>query len=99
VPVPGAFLFSGDRIMRIQGRTLHPATLAERRVVKSFGYDMLRVRRGINPFVIARQVRKIALGVGGDLPALKALLKKNGPAVPVELPDSTSLPRVDERAA
>lgn len=84
--------------MRIQGRTLHPATLAERRVVKSLDHDMLRVRRGINPFVVARQVRKIALGLGGDLPALKALLKRNAPPVPVELPDSTSEPR-GERAA
>ena len=84
--------------MRIQGRTLHPATLAERRVLKSLGHDMLRVRRGINPFVIARQVRKIALGLGGDLPALRTLLKKNIPTVPAELPDSTTEPR-GERAA
>lgn len=84
--------------MRIQGRTLHPATLAERRVLKSLGHDMLRIRRGINPFVVARQVRKIALGLGGDLPALRSLLKKNAPPVPVELPDSTTEPR-GERAA
>lgn len=84
--------------MRIQGRTLHPATLAERRVLKSLGYDMLRVRRGLNPFVVARQVRKIALGLGGNLPALRSLLRKNNPAVPMELPDSTSEPR-GERAA
>ena len=84
--------------MKIKGRTLFPATLAERRVVKSLGHDMLRVRRGINPFVVARQVRKIALGLGGDLPALRSLLRKKNPAVPVELPDSTSEPR-GERAA
>ena len=84
--------------MRIKGRTLLPATLAERRVVKSLGHDMLRVRRGINPFVVARQVRKIALGLGGDLPALRSLLKKNTPPVPAELPDSTTEPR-GERAA
>ena len=84
--------------MRIQGRTLHPATLAERRVLKSLGHDMLRVRRGINPFVVARQVRKIALGLGGDLPALRSLLAKNNPA-PVELPDSTSEPRGGQHAA
>jgi hypothetical protein len=85
--------------MRIQGRTLHPATLAERRVLKSLGHDMLRVRRGINPFVIARQIHKIALGLGGDLPALRTLLGKNRPAVPVELPDSTSEPRGGQHAA
>ena len=85
--------------MRIQGRTLHPATLAERRVVKSLGHDMLRIRRGLNPFVVARQVRKLALGLGGDLPALKALLKKMTPPVHLELPDSTGEPRNGERAA
>jgi hypothetical protein len=99
LPVVGALLhFRRLKVMRIQGRTLHPATLAERRIVKSLGYDMLRVRRGINPFVVARQVRKLALGLGGDLPALKSLLKKNNAAVPVALPDSTSEPR-GERAA
>ena len=79
--------------MRIKGRTLLPATLAERRVLQSLGHDMLHVRRGINPFVVARQVRKIALGLGGDLPALRSLLRKNTPTTPVELPDSTSEPR------
>lgn len=67
-------------------------------MLKSLGHDMLRVRRGINPFVIARQVRKIALGRDGDLPALRSLLKKNIPTVPAELPDSTTEPR-GERAA
>lgn len=84
--------------MRIQGRTLHPATLAERRVLRSLGHEMLRVRRGINPFVVARQVRKIALGLGGDLPALRCLVRRSIPTVPLELPDSTTEPR-GERAA
>jgi hypothetical protein len=84
--------------MRIQGRLLRPSTLAERRVLKSLGLDSLRVPRRLNPFAVARQVKKVALGTGGDLPALRTLLTKNArPAV--DLPDSTPLPRGDERAA
>ena len=86
--------------MRIQGRNLRPSDLAERRVLKTLGVDMLRVHRGLNPFMVARHIRRLAQGRGGDLPALRALLqKKNVPVVPVDLPDSTSLPRDDVRAA
>jgi hypothetical protein len=84
--------------MRIQGRLLRPSTLAERRVLKSLGLDSLRVPRRLNPFAVARQVKKVALGTGGDLPALRALLTKNARPV-FDLPDSTPLPRGDERAA
>ena len=87
--------------MRIQGRLLRASNLAERRVLKALGVDVLRIRRGFNPFVIARHVQKLAAGVGGDLPALRTLLKKNErrPSPALELPDSTSAPRGDERAA
>jgi len=86
--------------MRIQGRTLRASTLAERRVLKTLGLDSLRVRRGLNPFAIARQVKRVALGTGGNLPALRALVQRNARSAPVpELPDSTPLPRDDERAA
>jgi len=86
--------------MRIQGRNLRPSTLAERRVLKTLGFDMLRVHRGLNPFMVARHIRKLATGRSGDLPALRMLLqKKNNKPAGCELPDSTSLPCVDERAA
>lgn len=64
--------------MRIQGRVLRPSTLAERRVVLSLGDDHIKVRRGLNPFVVARHVRKLALGHGGDLPELRTLLARSG---------------------
>jgi hypothetical protein len=67
-------------------------------VLKSLGLDSLRVPRRLNPFAVARQLRKVALGTGGDLPALRALLSKRERPV-VDLPDSTPLPRGDERAA
>jgi len=61
--------------MRVQGRTLRPSNLAERRVLKALGVDFLRVPRRANPFAIARHVKRLASGRGGDLPALKALPK------------------------
>jgi hypothetical protein len=86
--------------MRIQGRCLRPSNLAERRVLKTLGHDSLRIRRGLNPFAIGRMVKKVAAGAGGNLPALRALLQKNERPAPVpQLPDSTSEPRGDERAA
>jgi hypothetical protein len=86
--------------MRIQGRCLRPSNLAERRVLKTLGLDSLRVRRGLNPFAVARLVKKIAVGTGGNLPALRTLLQRNARPTPAtELPDSTSQPRGDERAA
>ena len=92
--------------MRIQGRLLRPSTLAERRILKALGTDVLRVPRKLNPFAVARHIRKIAAGTGGNLPELKAMLaiapaRANAPvmtAVPdmpvvSSLPDSTSEPR------
>ena len=76
--------------MRIQGRLLRASNLAERRVLKSLGLDVLRVPRKLNPFSIARHVKKIATGTGGDLPGLRALLKKPRLPTPPALPYSTS---------
>jgi hypothetical protein len=97
------FFHSVERIlpMRIHGRVLRPSNLAERRVLKSLGFDMLRVRRGLNPFIVCRHVNKLATGRGGDMLALRALLQRNTRATPItlDLPDSTPEPRGDERAA
>ena len=38
--------------MRINGRTLRPSTLAERRIMFSLGIPSIRVPRGTNPFVV-----------------------------------------------
>jgi hypothetical protein len=74
--------------------------LAERRVLKSLGVDFVRVSRRLNPFAIARHIKRLASGRGGDLPALKALLAKTRSPAPV-LPDSTTEPPPDgeQRAA
>jgi hypothetical protein len=84
--------------MRIQGRILRASDLRERRVLLSLGIDHLnfRVPRRLNPFAVARHIKRLASGRGGDLPALKAMLaKKVSPAPPV-LPDSTTAPRSDD---
>jgi hypothetical protein len=90
--------------MRIQGRVLRASNLAERRVLKSLGLDELRVPRKLNPFAVARHVRKIASGTGGSLPELRTMLAKRPVATPdmpvvPTLPDSTSIPRDEARAA
>jgi hypothetical protein len=87
--------------MRIQGRILRASNLAERRVLKTLGVDSLRIPRRSNPFAVARHIKRLASGRGGDMPALKALLAKKTPWMPPALPDSTSEPRTDgeQRAA
>ncbi len=62
--------------MRIQGRQLRPSNLAERRILKALGTDVLRVPRKLNPFAVARHIRKLAAGTGGNLPELRAMLVK-----------------------
>jgi len=81
--------------MRIQGRILRASNLAERRVLLALGVDHhnFKVSRRLNPFIVARHVRKLAAG-RGDMPALKALLEKTWVPAPV-LPDSTTQPRSD----
>jgi hypothetical protein len=87
--------------MRIQGRILRASNLAERRVLLALGVDHhnFKVSRRLNPFIVARHVRKLAAG-RGDMPALKALLDRTRVPAPV-MPDSTSEPRTDgeQRAA
>ena len=46
--------------MRVNGRTLRPSNLAERRLLSSLGVDSIRVPRDMNPFAAARRVRRAA---------------------------------------
>ena len=46
--------------MRIQGRVIRPSTLAERRLMFTFGVPFIRVPRGTNPFVVARRFARAA---------------------------------------
>jgi hypothetical protein len=82
--------------MRIQGRLLRPQNLAERRILKSLGLDFVRVPRRLNPYAVARLVRRMSFG-GEDMRKVKhmlrigrpQLLEPSAPQQPT-LPDSTS---------
>jgi len=64
--------------MRIQGRTLRPSNLAERRLLlSSLGTQTLRVPRKANPYLIARRLERAAKGNHPDVLFVCELL--NGP--------------------
>ena len=45
---------------RIVGRKLYPSDLSERRVLQGLGVDMLRIPRQMNPYIVARRLRRAA---------------------------------------
>lgn len=77
--------------MRINGRTLRPSTLAERRLLLSLGTDALRVPRDMNPFTVARRLRRAARGQSPDQDFARELaaskMKKKLGEVPLPSPD------------
>lgn len=82
--------------MRINGRTLRPSTMAERRLLISLGAAAvgLRVPRNMNPFTVARRLRRAAKGITPDhdfARDLAAKMKKQGPVeAPGPSPDLDS---------
>lgn len=83
---------------RIRGRIIRPSTLAERRVLKSIGVDILRVPRGENPFVAMRLLKRLASPANPDVLGLKKMRevdrdrRPHFPVDPYELPSDTSGP-------
>jgi hypothetical protein len=76
--------------MRINGRTLRPSTLAERRLLLSLGTEALRVPRDMNPFTVARRLQRAARGANPDhdfARELAAKMKKKLGEVPLPSPD------------
>ena len=76
--------------MRINGRTLRPSNLAERRFLLSLGTDALRVPRDLNPFAVARRLSRAAKGapIDHDFARSLAARSKNNPFyVPAPSPD------------
>jgi len=63
--------------MRINGRLLRPSTLAERRVLKGFGVDYIRVPRRHNPYAVARQVQRLARGAVAELQIVKEVIEED----------------------
>jgi hypothetical protein len=76
--------------MRVCGRTLRPSNLAERRLLLSLGTDALRVPRDMNPFTVARRLRRVVKGTTPDhdfARALAAKAKKSPLDIPAPSPD------------
>ena len=65
--------------MRIQGRTLRPSNLAERRLLlSSLGTQALRVPRSANPYLIARRLERAAKGNHPDILFVSDVLNRAG---------------------
>ncbi len=45
---------------RIRGRVIRPQTLAERRVMANLGVQSIRCPRGVNPYMVARRLKRCA---------------------------------------
>ena len=78
---------------RIQGRTLRPSTLAERRYLLSLGVDTvagLRLPRSKNPYQVARVLQRLAEGVSPDANLVRKIVETNKARAFVQLPFSTS---------
>jgi hypothetical protein len=77
--------------MRVNGRTLRPSTLAERRLLLSFGVESLRVPRRLNPYTVARRIRRLARGDTPEHLFLRELVdagkKKMSEDIPTPSPD------------
>jgi hypothetical protein len=87
--------------MRVNGRTLRPATLAERRLLSAFGQSDLRVPRGMNAFVAARRLGRLARYAGPDGEFLRHLLtiqKKPFVPEPSPAPDQAEPVELDAHA-
>jgi hypothetical protein len=83
----GALLFPERSFtMRVNGRTLRPSTLAERRLLISLGTDVLRVPRNMNPFTVARRLRRAAKGVTPDHDFARELVAKTKRVQPGDVP-------------
>lgn len=75
--------------MYVTGRTVRARTLAERRLLLSkFGQHTLRVPRGINPFMVARKLRRVANGESAELLFVReTLARRPRPSPPTPSPD------------
>lgn len=83
--------------MRVNGRLLRPSTLAERRLLKGFGIDSLRVPRSHNPYAVARQIQRLARGSTAELQIIREVIeqdRRRPPSLPFPWPNPihTNLP-------
>ena len=78
--------------MRVNGRTLRPSNLRERRVLLAIGINPvtgLRVPRSENPFAVARTIQRLCRD-NDDVQFLRMLARKNKPFEPKPSPEVDS---------
>jgi hypothetical protein len=86
---------------RIQGRTIRPSTLSERRVLLSLGVDSvlgMRVPRSKNPYQVARVIKRLADGINPDAALLRKIIETNKSKSAPHNPFCISEPREDVAA-
>ena len=84
--------------MRVNGRTLRPSTLAERRLFTALGTTTIKVPRSQNPYVVARRARRLADHQTPDFLMLKELVARYRPHEPTPDTDTSEPLPVDELA-
>lgn len=77
---------------RVIGRRVLPSDMDERRVLRALGVDMLRVPRGVNPFLVSRRLQRAAhrnpdVLFLADVVA-RARYKASGPSPTPDSPDA-----------
>ena len=72
--------------MRVNGRTLRPSTLAERRMLLAAGLTSVRVPRSQNPYAVARRLARLAQQPG-ELSKLTTDRPPRPFPFPIPLPD------------
>jgi hypothetical protein len=91
--------------MKVNGRTLRPTTLAERRLLLSLGAPSVRVPRHMNPYAVGRRLARLARGDSPDADLLRKLVarakapKPFDPAPDLDTPDPVDPNRSDAHAA
>jgi hypothetical protein len=60
--------------MKVYGRVITYRTLADRRLLKSFGVDKVRVPRSLNPYAVSRRLTKMAKHEGNEVELLQKLV-------------------------
>ena len=72
--------------MIVNGRTVRPSTLAERRLLLSGGVTHVRVPRSQNPYAVARRLGRLAKGEVAELRKLLATIHQAPRPNPMPIP-------------
>jgi hypothetical protein len=81
--------------MKVNGRTLRPTTLSERRLLLSLGTPSVRVPRHMNPYAVARRLARLARGDSPDADLLRKLVARAKAPKPFEPSPGADSPDAD----